>query len=381
MISRMNTAVPAKFSWLRTGEEAFAAMLAAIAEARETVRLETYIYRAGTVGERFRAALEAACQRGVNVEVLIDAWGSLNLPNTFWASLIEAGGRVAWFNPFSLSRWSPRNHRKLLVCDNAVAFIGGFNIADEYLGDGVASGWRDLGVRIAGGLAPQLAASFDELFALAPFRHKRLQRLRRARTRTDTGANWKLLLSGPGLLHGQLKRTIAQDLRTAVSVQIISAYFLPTWRLRKELIRAGRRGAAVKLILAGKSDVGLMQLASHRLYRQFLRAGVEIYEYQPQILHAKLIVIDDIVYAGSANLDTRSLRINYELLARMADPKLAAEARKMIAGDLARCRRIDPATWSESRSLWDKLKEDWAYIVLARLDPYLARRQWRLMQD
>ena len=377
----MNTAGAAQFAWLRTGEEAFSAMLAGIAQARGQVRLETYIYAAGALGERFRAALVAASRRGVKVRVLIDAWGSFHLSQAFWAPLLEAGGQVAWFNPISLDRWAYRNHRKLLVCDDTQAFIGGFNIADEYNGDGIARGWRDLGLRVTGGLAPVLADSFDDLFGRANFRHKLLQQLRRAPDRIAQGPNWKLLLSGPGLRHATLKRTITRDLQTAASVKIVSAYFLPTWRLRMELLRVSTRGGRVQLILAGQSDVKLTQLATRRLYAQFLRAGVEVYEYMPQILHAKLIVLDDLVYVGSANLDTRSLRINYELVARIAQPELAAQAREIFAAALAHCQRIDRAAWRKSRSFWSKLKEDWAYFVLARLDPYLARRQWRMMQE
>ena len=141
-----------------------------------------------------------------------------------------------------------------------------------------------------------------------------------------------------------------------------------------------KRGGTVQLILAGKSDVALAQLASRRLYRSFLRAGVEILEYQPQILHAKMFILDDIVYAGSANLDIRSLRINYELLVRISEPELAAEARTIFEADLEHSKRIDASTWSKSRNFWGKLREDWAYFVLARIDPYLAGRQLKTLR-
>src|SRR5207247_484829 len=135
-----------------------------------------------------------------------------------------------------------------------------------------------------------------------------------------------------------------------------------------------------QLILAGKSDVAISQLASRRLYRLLMRSGVEIYEYQPQILHAKLFIFDDIVYVGSANLDVRSLRINYELIVRIEDQKLSSEAAQMFDNDLRHCRQINPETWKKSRNLWSKLKEDWAYFVLARIDPYFAGRQMRTLR-
>ncbi len=376
----METGTAAAFRWLRTGEEAFAAMLAAIAEAKESVALESYIYQPGPVGEQFRAALVAACKRGVKVQVLLDAFGSYNLPNAFWTPLVRGGGEFAWFNPLGLNRWTYRNHRKQLICDRAVAFIGGFNIGREYQGDGITRGWRDLGLQITGALAEELAESFDTFFARATFKHKRFQRLRKAPEVVTTGPNWKLLLSGPGRRHGEVKRTLGRDVAGARSVQIICAYFLPTWRLRKELMRVSKRGGRVQLLLAGKTDVAISQLACRRLYQQFLRAGVEIYEYQPQILHAKLFIVDDFVYAGSANLDTRSLRINHELVVRIADAQVAAGARAIFEHDLQFCRRIDPKTWRQSRTLWSKLKEDWAYFVLARMDPYIVRRQLKTVR-
>src|SRR5438552_9625073 len=131
----------------------------------------------------------------------------------------------------------------MLVCDQTVAFIGGFNIAEAYNGDGVSRGWRDLGLQITGSLVQELAASFDVFFARATERHKPLQRLRKALNMITVGQNWKLLSSGPGRYHGDLKRTLLGDLKRAHSVRIICAYFLPTWRLRKELMRVSKRRA------------------------------------------------------------------------------------------------------------------------------------------
>ena len=376
----MKTGAVATLHWLRTGEEAFAAMLEAIAAADKSIRLETYVYEAGLIGEKFREALVKARRRGVRVQVLVDAMGSARLSTGFWDPLVKAQGEFAWFNPLSLQRWSYRDHRKMLICDEAVAIIGGFNIADAYNGDGVTRGWRDLGLLITGSLVDHLAISFDTFFGRATAAHKPLQRLRKAPTTVTSGQNWKLILSGPGRRHGELKRTLVGDLKGASSVRIICAYFLPTWRLRKELMQVSKRGGTVQLILAGKSDVALSRLASRRLYRAFLRSGVQIFEYQPQILHAKMFVLDDTVYAGSANLDVRSLRINYELLVRILDPTVAGEARRIFEADLEHSKRIDLSTWNKSRSFWTKLREDWAYFVLARVDPYLAGRQLKTLR-
>jgi len=366
------------FHWLRSGNEAFPAMLRAIERATQSVRLETYIFSPGSPGSEFRDALVRAAGRGVKVRVLLDAVGSFGLPSTFWKPLTEAGGKFRWFNPFKFGRFTYRDHRKILVCDEQVAFVGGFNIAPEYVGDGVASGWLDVGLEAQGSLASELAESFDQSFARAHLEHKPLQRLRKAIGRATISAEgWRLLLSGPGRGYNFLKRTLATDLANAHTVQIVCAYFLPTWRLRREIERVVRRGGRVQLVLAGKTDIRLSQLASRRLYRPFLRRGIEIYEYQPQVLHAKLFIIDEQVYVGSSNLDARSLNINYELLVRIGQREVVQEARAIFQEALRHSHRVHPASWKNSRNLWTKLMEQWAYFLLARVDPWWARTWWR----
>jgi len=356
----------------------FPAMLTAIEAARESVCLETYIYAADSIGVRFRSALVDARQRGARVRVLVDALGSISLPGAFWEPLLAVGGEVRQFNPLSLDRLGIRDHRKLLVCDERVAFVGGFNIAHDYDGDGIATGWCDLGLRLTGPLPAQLARSFDDMFARADLRHKPLILLRKTAVRkTVTAPRQQLLLSGPGRGRNPFKRALRQDLARASNVQIMVAYFLPTWRIRRSLLRVARRGGVVGLILAGKSDVLIAQLAGQSLYRRFLRAGVRISEYQPQILHAKLIIADDVVYVGSANLDQRSLNINYELMIRFHQKEMADQARAVFARTLMHCRQIKLEEWRRSRTFWRRLKQRWAYWLLVRIDPYLAGRQWR----
>ena len=119
----------------------------------------------------------------------------------------------------------------------------------------------------------------------------------------------------------------------------------------------------------------MTQLATRRLYRTLLAGGIELYEYQPQILHAKLVLADDVVYVGSANLDTRSLHINYELSLRLKSELLAVGGRKLFTAHLAHCQRITREEWQASQTFWSRLKQRWAYFILARMDLYLARRQ------
>ncbi len=374
--------VAAEWTWFPSGREVFPAMLAAIDAAQESVCLEIYTYAADALGRRFREALVRARQRGARVRVLIDALGSIGLAASFWQPLRAAGGEVRQFNPLALERWGIRNHRKLLVCDERVAFVGGFNIASAYDGDGVTSGWCDLGLRVGGLLPGQLAATFDVMFARADFKHKRFVRLRKSTAQQMVlTPHGQLLLSGPGRGRSPVKRALRQDLTRATNVQIMAAYFLPTWSIRRDLTRIARRGGAVQLILPGKSDVLVSQLAGQSLYRRFLKAGMRIHEYQPQVLHAKLIIAGNVVYVGSANLDPRSLDINYEIMIRFDHQDMAAQARAIFAGSLAHCRQITSEEWRKSRSIWRRLKQRWAYWLVVRLDPYLAGRQWQALPD
>ncbi len=364
------------------GRESFPALLAAIDAARESVRLETYIYAADSVGERFLQAFLRARARGVQVRVLIDALGSVSLFSSFWKPLLAAGGEVRVFNPLALHRFGIRDHRKLLVCDNRVGFVGGFNIAAEYDGDGVTSGWYDLGMKVGGRLSAELAAAFDDMFARADFQHRRFTPLRKPEGMLAVRyQHEQLLLSGPGRGPSPVKQALLQDLERARKVQIMVAYFLPTWTIRKALGSVVRRGGSVELILAGKSDVLLARLAGQSLYRRFLKSGVQIHEYQPQILHAKLIIIDGVTYVGSANLDQRSLNINYELMIRTEGRELASQARALFAKSLTHCRQITLEQWRASRTIWRRLRQRWSYWILARLDPYIAQRQWHALPD
>ena len=364
--------------WYCAGDDIFRDMLAAIDAATAVISFEIYIFSECPLGERFREALTRAARRGVRVRTLVDAMGSLELSVKFWEPLQQAGGVVKWFNPIALKRMWIRNHRKLLVCDDRTAFIGGYNVATDYEGDGVTRGWRDMGLKIEGPLVSQLALSFDEMFARADLRHRFFPRLRKSPAKkTVSQPEGRLLFSGPGRGPSPIQRALITDLAGARDVKIIMAYFLPSWRMRRALMRVVRRGGRAQLILAGKSDVLLSQLAGRSLYRSLLAAGVEIYEYQPQILHAKLIVIDDAVYTGSANLDPRSLQINYELMIRFQKPELVEGARKIFRQTLEHSERVEPEAWRKSRTFWRRLKHRLAYWLLVRLDPWMARWQWR----
>jgi len=368
------------FRWLETVDEAFEVMLPAIDSATRSIRLEVYIYRVSPIGEAVREALIRALQRSVKVQVLVDALGSISLPEKFWDPFIQAGGQFKWFNPLKLKRLGFRNHRKVLVVDDTIAFVGGFNVAPEYQGDGVTKGWHDLGLQVPPSLARELAATFDVMFALADYRHRRLARYRRSNiARLAETPDGQLLTNAPGRGPYVMKGTLLRDIHQARTVDIISAYFLPPRQMRRAMMRASRQGRPVRLILAGKSDVKLSQLASRYLYKSLLRAGIQIYEYQPQILHTKLYLFDDVFYVGSANMDKRSLLVNYELLVRVKNEELARYGRNVFENTLKHCTRITPADWRASRTIWSRLKEQWAYFVLSKLDPYLTQLQLEVL--
>lgn len=366
--------------WLPDGDATFAAMLELVAAARASICVESYIVRPGEPADSLLRELLAARARGVAVRVLYDAFGSEGLPDGVFGPLVAAGGEVRAFSPARRLRLAFRDHRKLLVCDDARAIVGGHNIAPEYTGDGVTHGWRDLALLIEGPISAELAASFHAMYSLAPVTAAAIREFRsrvRERARKETAGSVRLLTSGPGWPAGELSRALRFDLHSARDVHCISGYFLPPSRIRRALQRCAARGGAVQLLLAGRSDVPIARYAAEHLYGGLLAGGSQIYEYQPQILHAKLILMDDTVYIGSCNLDRRSLSINYELLVRMEWPELAALGRELFQDFLARSRAVNAAEWQAGRRWWEQLRSQAAYWLLSRVDPLLSRRGLR----
>jgi cardiolipin synthase len=367
--------------WLPTGEAAYRRILGAIGEAKKTLRFEMYIFRADDTGRRFLAALQSAAHRGVQVQVLIDGFGSHQLPADFWATLRANGGEVRVFNPITWSSFSFRDHRKLVIVDDAIAFVGGFNIGDEYHGDGIARGWRDLGaeVRDSARVIP-LAAAFDAMYRAYDLRHRLLHRihhpLRPAGPATPP-TRPTVLLTSPRLIGNQFRRELLHALGQAQNVQLMFGYFLPDFRLRRALHRVVRQGGRVELMLAGRTDVPLAQVAARALYGSLLKRGIKIWEYQPQILHAKLAIVDDAAFVGSSNLDTRSFGINYELMVRSEGAATVSDARKIFASDRTRCVEITLPEWRRSQTWLTRLRGLGARILITRIDPWLARRQLR----
>ncbi len=367
-----------RFEWFGTGRQFLRSQLEAIGSAKREIQLEMYLFTDTAVGRAFRDALAAAVERGVTVALLVDGVGSARLPDDFFGPLIAFGGEQKWFNRPRPGRWALRNHRKVLLVDQARAFVGGCNISDEYDGDGVEQGWRDGGVAVEGPLVAALTREFTAQWQRAGLPRWRLMRSGYAEA-VGSRLDLQALFIRPGFGASPLRTSLREDLEQAQNVAITSAYFLPTHRLREQIVQADQRGARVRLLLAGKSDVRLMSLATQSLYRGLVQSGVEVFEYQPQILHAKTMVLDDIVYIGSSNLDPRSLRINFEIMLRIKDPTLAAVARAQFEADLLHSRAVRLADTTRF-SWWSRVQQRAAYFFLAKFDPWIAREQLRRME-
>ena len=350
---------------LRGGREAFPRMLRAIQEARQSVHLEVYHLAREGVGDEFRRALSEAALRGVRVRVILDGWGSALDGRWLQLMLEPDGAEVRIYNPLLalLTGRFRRNHRKILLVDGQVAYLGGINIADEYgqIGPGRAPDladeqrdWLDLAVEIRGAPAAWLEA-----------------RLRGERSPRPPGPV-QIHLSGIG--GGRRLRNIYRRAFGAARTEILAAhsYFLPDRRSVRSITASARRGVKVTLLLAGRSDVPLVHAATVRLYRRLSESGVEIREWMRSVHHAKVAVVDGgKVLLGSFNLDPLSLA-NLESLVEIDDPATAAAARRWFEERAAQARRV-PREEAEGVG-WTRRLADALGRIVARIGEWVARR-------
>ena len=369
--SNVSTSDGHVLQWLDTGAELLSAELEAITHAKKRILLEHYIFRASPTADRFRDALTEAARRGVEVTLLLDYVGSFALPRNYFGELTELGGKVIWFNQVRWRLWIFRDHRKILVVDDTRAFLGGCNVAPEYDGDGISHGWRDGGIAVAGPVVRHLVDSFEHQVSRAG--SWKWARLRGRSSWIKAGDDVSLLLMRPGVRQNALQRALQSDLKRAQKVDITMAYFLPVGHLKKLLLRAARLALRFRLLVPGLSDVPVMQVATQALYGAFQRRGVQIFEYQPQVLHAKVMVVDDIVYVGSANLDPRSLSINFEIMLRIRSSALAQQAVATFEKDIAHSALVPRQSWHKARGWWRQLKQKLARAFFTRLDLGVAQ--------
>ncbi len=330
------------------GDDLYDAMVRSIIAARHQVDLETYIYAADEVGWRIAEALAARARDGVAVRVVVDAAGSRSsFSHTLVAYLRQAGVTVRRFHRWSWrqpTRYYRRNHRKLLVIDGRVAYVGGFNIHREssHAANGSDS-WRDTHVSLTEPLAVEASA----LFA-AFWRGERTWSSGAARTSGDV-----LVPNLSRVCRQQVHCLYLRLLRSARSrLYLTTPYFVPDRRTQSELMTAAARGVDVRLLLPGKSDVPITRWAARAAYATLLSAGVRIFEYQPRMLHAKTAVVDGTVATvGTANLDYRSFFVNYELNLFSGTLGLCAALEQQFHLDLAEAEEITPRGWSQRASI------------------------------
>jgi cardiolipin synthase len=312
---------------LENGEEFFPRVFACIANASQEIVLETFILFEDKVGLQLQEALVAAARRGVQVDMTVDGFGSPDLSNHFLASLTEAGVRIHVFDPGKrLLGWRMnvlrRMHRKIVVVDGAVAFVGGINYSADHLADYGPGAKQDYALEILG----PLVADIHRFTHAAMAQGQRYQRVRqwwrrRNRLRTHPGdlphagsASAMLVVRDNGEHKSDIERHYRIAIRAARHrVVIANAYFFPGYRFMRELRRAARRGVDVRLILQGEPDMAIVKTAATMLYHQLLGAGVRIYEYSERPLHGKVALMDDEwATVGSSNLDPLSLALNLE---------------------------------------------------------------------
>lgn len=360
---------------LPDGPHGLDALLALVAGARETLDVLYYIFFDDSAGQKVLAALVAARQRGVAVRLVVDGFGSKRTLPGFFQPLVDAGGQVCRFNPSFGRHYVLRNHQKMTIADKARALIGGFNITENYFDPALPGGWRDLGLLIEGPAVAHLSDYYEELHGriVGPRRRSILSMRKFLKGMTQKEGKLRWVFGGPGPV-SPYTRQVRADLRVAKSLSMMMGYFAPNRRMARVLRGVSRRGGEARLITAGKTDLQVSQNAARATYRHLLKYGVRIAEYAVTRLHAKLIVMDDVTYVGSANFDIRSLYINLEVMLRIDDAALAAEARALFDADFAASNPIDKATFAREATVLNRIRWGFAYFLFTTVDLLLARR-------
>jgi cardiolipin synthase len=358
-----------EFQLLVDGDRFYPAMLEAVEQAQHYVLMEMYLVESGRVADLFCAAFVAAAQRGVCVQLLLDAFGARRFSRRDREHLVRNGIRLVSFNPLSLRH--PKNnllrtHRKFLLADASVVFVGGSGIADFFSGP---HAWRETMVAVRGPLVNDWHTLFtdnwqrwSELAVPDPLpAHV-----------CEANITGRVVWTATGTTRLEIKRSLINRTRRAGSrVWLASAYFVPSRKVRRALRCAATRGVDARLLLPGPvTDHPAVRFAGRRFYARLLRHGVRIFEYQHRFTHTKLVLVDDWCSIGSSNMDRWNLRWNLEANQEIFDAGFATEAGLMLQADFAHCREIHYREW-QRRSLLHRFKE-WLW---GRIDIHLA--QWR----
>ena len=291
------------------GDRRLERILSLLAGAIRSIDLIMYIFEHDEAGTRILDAMTAAARRGVCVRAVIDSFGSSDIADSIFVPLREAGGSVTFFSRHWRSSYLIRNHQKLLLIDGNIAVTGGFNIADPYLSSQGTRCWFDLGIVVRGPSIARMIAWFEEIHDYTVNHDGKLLMLRRLIREwpIDAGpVSW--LVGGPTQRLSPWARAVRSDLEKARQLDMAMAYFSPGQGMLRRLGRVARDGRA-RFVMAAKSDNPATIGASRLLYGYLLRKRAQIWEYLPCRLHMKLIVIDDVVYIGTANFDMRFILV------------------------------------------------------------------------
>lgn len=359
------------------GPQTLAAMRTALRQATRSIHLETYIFADDDIGREFRDLLIERQHAGLSVRVLYDAIGSLFTPAAFFDDMREAGIEVREFRPLNPLRtpliWkhNNRDHRKLLIIDDRIAFTGGINISSAYASasstrpgpiEGVNEAWRDTHVRIEGPVAIQFQSLFSASWSAAGGTVDAAATEHATSPNAVAPAGRELVAAVASDSNKPQETAIYATYLSAVQhatrrVWLTNAYFAPNRKLRHALIAAVRRGVDVRLIVPGFTDSTLILYASRASFDELLKGGVRIYEQRHALLHAKTAVIDSALsMVGSANLDMRSFLHNNEVNAVIVGTDFAAQMEQLFAKDISSASELNAEKW-QKRSVYEKLKE------------------------
>ncbi len=331
---------------LRNASNAYPRMLQAIDDATHHVHFEMYIFRSDRTGKQFVKALTKAARRGVQVRLLLDSLGCMATDLAIFRPLLDVGGKLAFFSPLRLrpvtQRLNFRNHRKLVVIDGRLAFIGGLNIGDEYRGlDPSLGSWRDTNLEIAGPAVNYVQQVFLEDWCYVT--DKVVEGEEFFRTASNAGsASVQIVPSGPDLEWGAIHQAVFRAIAGADQrVFITSPYFVPDETMFHALTTSALAGIDVRLIVPSRSDLPLVSAAGRTYFPELLKAGVRIFEYSAGFIHAKTIIIDDwAASVGSANMDIRSFRLNFEINAFVYDSPFVEQMEQIFLADMLHSREV-----------------------------------------
>ncbi|MGO1500491.1 MAG: cardiolipin synthase [Marinobacter sp.] len=330
---------------LQDGEATFEALIRAMENANAYILLEFYIVRSDRIGQRIKTILENKLAEGVQVWFLYDEIGSVGLSRTYLKGLSDAGARVASFGDGNIRRrrfqMNFRNHRKLLVCDGRIGFVGGINLGDEYLGTVIdQEPWRDTHCRIEGPAVTGLQLAWLEDWNWASNEFPALDWAPQNNTPGDEQV--LVLPTGPADTWETCTLFFLNCINNAQSrIWIATPYFVPDFQVVNALQLAALRGVDVRILIPEKSDSQLVRLAAYSYLVQASRAGIGIYRYQPGFMHQKVVLVDNHYAAvGTANLDNRSMRLNFEIIAVNTSEPFVSEVDAMLTEDLSHCRKM-----------------------------------------